>query len=69
MQFQRNISLLLERMDPHRRVKFYPSRRGLHADKFRANHDELGRRGHEMCVGDLLSGYHVLHTGELHTRP
>jgi hypothetical protein len=50
-------------------VKFYPSRRGLHEDKFHPDHDELARRGHEMCVGDLLPSYHVLHTGELHTRP
>jgi hypothetical protein len=69
MQFQRNISLLLERMDPRRRVKLYPGRRGLPTGKFRSDHDELGKQGHEMCVGGLLPRYHVLHTGELHTQP
>ena len=44
MQFQRNISLMLGRMDPRRRVEFYPGRRGLHAGEFRPGHSELGRR-------------------------
>jgi hypothetical protein len=44
MQFQRNISLPLGRMDPRRRVEFYLGRHGLHADEFCLGHGKLGRR-------------------------
>jgi hypothetical protein len=43
MQFQRNISLLLGRIYPRRRVEFYPGHRGLHAGEFRPSHGELCR--------------------------
>jgi hypothetical protein len=43
--FSATSPLLLGRMEPHRRVEFFPSRRGLHASKFRLGHGELGRRG------------------------
>jgi hypothetical protein len=67
MQFQRNISLLLGRMDPRRRVEFYPDHRGLHAGEFQPSHGELGR-GHKMCVGRLCTGCRELHADELHTQ-
>jgi hypothetical protein len=42
--FIANISLLLGRMDPRRRVEFYLRRHGLHTGEFRHGHDELGWR-------------------------
>jgi hypothetical protein len=49
MQFQRNISLLLGRMDPRRYVEFYPGRCSrLHAGEFHPGHDEVGRRGRDV---------------------
>jgi hypothetical protein len=48
VQFQCNISLLLGRMDPRRRVEFYPGRRGLHSGKFNPGHDKLGRQVRDM---------------------
>jgi len=48
MQFQRNISLLLGRMDPCRHVEFYPGRCGLHTCKFCFDHGELDRRARDV---------------------
>jgi hypothetical protein len=48
MQFQRNISLLLGRMDSRWRVEFSPSRCGMHVGEFRFGHDELRRRARDV---------------------
>jgi hypothetical protein len=68
MRFQRNISLLLGRMEPHQRVEFHPCRRELRKGEFRCGYDELGRRARDVR-GRAPLGYRELHTGELHIRP
>ena len=55
MQFQRNISLMLGRMDPRRRVEFYPGRHGLRAGEFHLGYGELGRQTRDVC-GRALPG-------------
>jgi hypothetical protein len=69
MQFQRNISLLLGRMDPHQRVEFYLGRRGLHTSESFAPTMANWVDGHKMCMGGLRPVCHELHAGELETWP
>jgi hypothetical protein len=63
MQFQRNISLLLGRLDPRRHVEFAGCTRATSA---LTTVNWVG--GREMCVGGLRLGCRELHAGKIHTR-